>query len=70
MMQEFVVGIPPTWIHLMRRVDRSVLVYIETEEAAAGEEANDAGDVGDHASRSIGILWTVIQFFVYLYSCD
>ena len=27
--QELVVDIPPTWIHLMRRVARAVLVYIE-----------------------------------------
>ena len=30
-MQEFVVGIPPAWIHLMRRVVKSILVYIESE---------------------------------------
>ena len=51
-MQEFVVGIPLTWIHLMRMVARAVLVYIEAEEAAAAEEAaddDDAGDAGDQA---------------------
>ena len=51
-MQEFVVGIPPTWIRLMRRVARVVLMYIEDEEATAAEEADDAGDacdVGDQA---------------------
>ena len=47
-MQEFVVGIPPIWIRLMRRVDMVVLVYIEAKEAAAAEEAyNDDGDAGD-----------------------
>ena len=38
-MQELVVGIPPTWIRLMRRVARVVVVYIE---AATAEEAEDA----------------------------
>ena len=40
-MQELVVGIPPTWIRLMRRVDRVVLVYIEATEAAAAEAAQE-----------------------------
>ena len=51
-MQEFVVGITPIWIRLMRRVARVVLVYIEAEEAATDEEADDdddASDAGDHA---------------------
>ena len=46
-MQEFVVGIPPAWIRLMRRVVRAILVYIESEEVVAAEEANDDDDVGD-----------------------
>ena len=41
------VGIPPTWICLMRRVVREVLVYIEATEDAAAEEAEEAGDKGD-----------------------
>ena len=45
-MQEFVVGIPPISIHLMRRVSKAVLVYIEAEEAAAVEEVDD-DDAGD-----------------------
>ena len=47
-MQEFVVGIPPTWIRLLRRVARAILVYIEVEEAVVVEEVDDddAGDVG------------------------
>ena len=41
-MQELVVGIPPTWIRLMRRVARAVLVYIEAAKAIAAEEAEKA----------------------------
>ena len=41
-MQELVVGITPTWIRLMRRVAREVLVYIEAIEGAAVEEAEEA----------------------------
>ena len=41
-MHELVVGIPPTWIRLMRRVAREVLVYIEATKATAAEEAEDA----------------------------
>ena len=41
-MQELVVGIPPIWIRLMRRVARAVLVYIDVVEAAAAEEAEEA----------------------------
>ena len=40
--QELVVGIPPTWIRLMRRVARVVLVYIDFVEAALAEEAEEA----------------------------
>ena len=43
-MQELVVEIPPTWICLMRRVARAVLVYIKAAEAAAAEEVEEAGD--------------------------
>ena len=41
-MHELVVGIPPTWIRLMRRVARAVLVYIKVTEAAEAEEDEDA----------------------------
>ena len=34
-MQELVVGIPPIWISLMRRVARAMLIYIEAVEAVA-----------------------------------
>ena len=36
-MQELVVRIPPTWIRLMQRVVRTVLVYIEATEDIATE---------------------------------
>ena len=41
-MQELVVGIPATWIRLMRRVAGEVLVYIEAAEATAVEEVEEA----------------------------
>ena len=34
-MQELLVGIPPIWIFLMRRVARAVLIYIKVAEATA-----------------------------------
>ena len=40
-MQEFVVGIPTTWIRLLRIVFRAVLFFKEAEEAAAIEDAED-----------------------------
>ena len=46
-MQELVVGIPPIWIRLMRRVPRAVLVYIDATEASATEEAEEAREQGD-----------------------
>ena len=49
-MQEFVVGVPPIWIRLLRQVARVVLVYIDVVEAAEAEEAEEArvqGDRGD-----------------------
>ena len=46
-MQEIVVRIPSTWIRLMRRVSRVVLVYIDATEASAAEEAEEVGDQGD-----------------------
>ena len=48
-MQVLVVGIPPVWIRLMRRVARALLVYIDAAEAAAAEdeEAREQDDQGD-----------------------
>ena len=49
-MQEFVVGVPPIWIRLLRRVARAVLVYIDAIDAAKAEDAEEArvqGDWGD-----------------------
>ena len=46
-MQELVVGIPPVWIRLMRRVAKAVLVYIDVIEAAVAEEAEEAQEQGD-----------------------
>ena len=40
-MQEFVVGIPTTWIRLLRIVFRAVLFFKEAEEAAAVEDVED-----------------------------
>ena len=40
-MQELVVGIPPVWIRLMRRVARVVLVYDDAVEVVAAEEAEE-----------------------------
>ena len=54
-MQEFVVGVPPVWICLLRQVARAVLVYIDVVEAAEAEEAEEArvqGDRGDHGGPS------------------
>ena len=41
-MQELVVGIPPVWICLMRRVVRAILVYIDDVEAIEAEEDEEA----------------------------
>ena len=40
-MQEFVVGIPPIRIRLLRRVARVILFYRETKEATAANDAKD-----------------------------
>ena len=50
-MLELVVGIPPTWICLMRRVARVVLVYIEITEAAVAEEAEKAREQDDQGDK-------------------
>ena len=41
-MQELVVGVPPVWMCLLRRVARAVLVYIDVVEAVEAEEAEEA----------------------------
>ena len=49
-MEEYVVGIPPVWIRLLRQVARAVLVYIDVVEAIEAEEAKESrvqGDRGD-----------------------
>ena len=49
-MQEFMVVVPPVWIHLLRWVAREVIVYIDVVEATEAEEAEEAkvqGDRGD-----------------------
>ena len=54
-MQELVVGVPPIWICLLRRVARVVLVYIDAVEAAEAEEDEEArvqGDRGDQGGPS------------------
>ena len=37
-MQEHVVGVPPTWLRFLRRVTRAVLCYKEIVEAAIADE--------------------------------
>ena len=41
-MQEFIVGVPPVWLRLFRRVARAVLVYKDAVEAAEAEEVEEA----------------------------
>ena len=50
-MQEFVVGVPPAWLHLFRRVARAVLVYREAVEATEAEEAEEARVPRDHGDQ-------------------
>ena len=40
-MQEFVFGVPSTWIHLLRRIARAILHYREVVEAATTKEAEE-----------------------------
>ena len=54
-MQEFVVGVPLVWIHLLRWIARAVLVYIDAVEVAKAEEAEEArvqGDRGDQGGQA------------------
>ena len=50
-MQEFIVGVPPVWLCLFRRVARVVLVYIEAVEAAEAEEDEEARVQRDHGDQ-------------------
>ena len=50
-MQEFVVGVPPIWIRLLRCVARAVLVYIHLVEAVEAEEAEEARVQGDQGNQ-------------------
>ena len=50
-MQEFVVGVPPIWLRLFRRVARAVLVYRDEVEAAEAEEAKEARVPRDHGDQ-------------------
>ena len=47
-MQEFVVGVPPVWLCLLRRVSRAVLVYIDVVEVSEAKEAEEARVQRDH----------------------
>ena len=54
-MQDFVVGVPPIWIHLLRQIARAVLVYMDVVEATEVEEAEEArvqGGQGDQGGPS------------------
>ena len=54
-MQESVVGVPPAWLRLFRRVARAVCVYrdaVEAAEAAEVEEARGHRDHGDQPGPS------------------
>ena len=47
-MQEFLVGVPPVWLRLFRRVARAVVVYRDAVEDAEAEEAEEARVPRDH----------------------
>ena len=54
-MQEFVAGVPPLLICLLRWVSRLVPVYIDVVEAAKAEEAEEAivqGERGDQGGQA------------------
>ena len=50
-MQEVVVGVPPVWLHLFRRVARVVLVYRDAVEVSKAEEAEEARAQRDHGDQ-------------------
>ena len=49
--QEFVVGVPPIWLRLFRRVARAVLVYRDAVEAAEAKEVEEARAPRDHGDQ-------------------
>ena len=51
-MQDFMVGVWPVWIRLLRQVARAVLVYIAVVEAAEVEEAEEARVQGDRKDQA------------------
>ena len=50
-MQEFVVGVPPVWLRLLRRVAKAILVYIDVVEDVNVEEAKEARVQRDHGDQ-------------------
>ena len=50
-MHEFVVGVPPVWLCLLRWVAIAVLVYIDVVEDAEVEEAEEARVQRDHGDQ-------------------
>ena len=60
-MQEFVVGAPPVWIHLLRQVARAVLVYIDAVEATEAEEDEEANVQGDRGGTRVVQVTRVVQ---------
>ena len=58
-MQEFVVGVPPIWIHLLRRVARAVLVYIDFVEVVEAEEAEEARVQDDRGTKVVQVTRVV-----------
>ena len=50
-MQEFVVGVPPIWLRLFRRVARAVLVYRDVVEVSEAEEVEEARVHRDHGDQ-------------------
>ena len=50
-MQESVVGVPPIWLRLFRRVARAVCVYRDAVEATEAKEAEEARGYRDHGDQ-------------------
>ena len=50
-MQDSIVGVPPTWLCLFRRVARAVCVYRDAVEAAEAEEDEEARGHRDHGDQ-------------------
>ena len=51
-MQEFVVGVPPVKLCLLRRVAGAILIYIDAVKAAEAEEAEEARVQRNHGDQS------------------